>query len=141
MFYRQRRRIPIYDSFYLDIVVSDDINKLNRIIREYDNKDEYYAQVNRTSFKNKESGENYLKSVTVILNPYNKGNLITNKVIVHETIHVKNIVLEALYYKQKANNDEAEAYFTEWVYGEIEEFFNKVMKKENESNKEAAGTE
>jgi hypothetical protein len=139
MFYRQRKRIPIYDSMYLDIIISDDTEKLNKITG-YDDKEDYFAQVNRTTFKDKESRQNnnWKKSVTVILNPNNPGNPINAGVIVHETIHVKNFIFEQIGYRQKDNNDEAEAYLTEYIFKEIEGFFNKVMK--NESNKKAADT-
>lgn len=135
MFYRQRKRIPIYDSFYLDIVISDDIKKLNKITG-YES-ESYFAQAGKSNFKTKSDKGTvcYKKSVTVILNPNNEFSIIDSKVIVHESVHVKNIIFRHLGYKQKDNNDEAEAYFTEWIFSEIENFYNKVILKENETNK------
>lgn len=131
MFYRQRKQIPIYDSFHLDIIISDDIEKLNSITG-YEAKS-YFAQASRLNFKAKsDKGTTcYKKSVTIILNPNDEFSPITNKVLVHESVHAKNMIFKQVGYKQKADNDEAEAYFTEWIFGEIESFYNKVMLKEN----------
>lgn len=131
MFYRQRKQIPIYDSIYLEIIISDETDKLNKITE--DNEDSYFAQVSKRYFKSTsvKGPSCFKKAVVVILNPNDKFTPITNKTMVHESIHIKNIVFKTIGYIQKGDNDEAEAYFTEWIFGELESFYNKVMLKEN----------
>ena len=141
MFYRQRRQIPIYDSFYLDIIVSDDTDKINKATGSND--EEYFACAKKASFRStSDTGKPcWKKCITIVLNPNDEFSPMTTKVMVHEANHAKNMILERIGYKQDAKNDEASTYFLEWIFGEIEDFYNKVMKKEADKKSSNAGTE
>lgn len=136
MFKRQRKPFPIYDSLYLDIVVSDDLDKLNTITdQSYKEIHQYYAMACKTSFKSVSSRDRsksgYKNSITIVLNPNNEYNYITPGVIVHESVHAKNMVFERIGHRQKDNNDETEAYFVEYIFNEVNNFYNKVVDGNN----------
>lgn len=49
-------------------------------------------------------------------------------IVCHEAIHIKNILFEYIGYKLDTNNDEAEAYLTEYIVQEIEKCYKKHKK-------------
>lgn len=128
MFYRTRKILPIYDSLWLDIVVSDDVDKLNEEFGT--NCEHYYACVMRHNFK-QEGTDIWRKSIVVVLNPNEPyGAKITSATITHESIHVKNMIFQTIGYRCQTDNDEAEAYLTEFLFNVIRTYYKKVLKKE-----------
>ena len=137
MFYRSRKTLPIYDAIWLDVVISDDIEKLNK---EFNcNSDNWFACVFRHHFKLKKKDDRIKKSVVVVLNPNNIYGNITPAIIVHESIHIKNIVFDQIGYSCKRNNDEAEAYLTEFIFNVVSAFYEQSLKKEKNSKKNKNG--
>lgn len=136
---RQTKLIPIYE-LYLDIIISDDLEKCKVIADEPRRTKEYFAVAFRNFIKSpkgvSKTTPSYVKAVTVILNPNNSYSYMTPQVLVHEAVHVKNMVFRELGYKPKTDNDEAEAYFVEWIFSEMESFLKKVTN--DKSNKKAA---
>lgn len=47
-----------------------------------------------------------------------------NKIIAHESVHLVNVVFKTIGAQLDITNDEAQAYFTEWIFEQIELFFN-----------------
>lgn len=128
MFYRSRKILPIYDSIWLDIVVSDDTDGINKEFES--NCDNYYACAMRHNFK-LEGTDRWRKSIVVVLNPNDSyGSKITPAVIMHESIHVKNMIFQTIGYRCDTGNDETEAYLAEFLFNVIYTFYKKVMKKE-----------
>lgn len=125
-FHRLRREFPIYDSIYFDIIISDSTEEINKELAPEDQEEEFFACASKVTFQN-EKGLN-CKSIQVILCEENPNNLITPRIIVHETVHVKNMLFGIIGYRQADDNDEAEAYFTEWIFQEITNFFEECQR-------------
>lgn len=47
---------------------------------------------------------------------------ITNRVIVHEAVHIVNQVFKQCYVDLDLKNDETQAYLTDWIFNELETF-------------------
>ena len=130
MFYRSRKTLPIYDSIWLDVVVSDDIKKLNKEF-ECDSPG-WFACVFKRSFKQKKL---WRKSIVVVLNPnHPHGSKITHATIVHECIHIKNFIFGQIGHKCKSANDEPEAYLTEFLFNIVSTFYDDAIAKEKKLN-------
>ena len=128
MFYRSRKIIPIYDSMWLDIVISDDTEKLNSEFEAEPG--EWFACVFRNNFQ-LEGSELWRKSIVIVLNPnHSGGSKITPAIIVHESVHIKNKIFNQIGHKNSTNNDEPEAYLVEFIFNIVSDFYEKIMKKE-----------
>ena len=57
-----------------------------------------------------------------------ESNEFNAPIVCHEAIHIKNILFEYIGYKLDTNNDEAEAYLTEYIVKEIEKCYKKHKK-------------
>ena len=132
MFYKKIHRLPIYSSFLFQVVVSDETEKINKHIGQ---KYKYYYAVCMRTEHNIKNG-NFHKGITIVLNPNYYDNLITAGIIAHECIHAKNIIFQIINYRPKTANDEAEAYFMEYLVNYVSDFYNEVMKKEELLKKE-----
>lgn len=128
MFYKQIHRLPMYSSFLFQVIISDDIEKINKHLG-FD-EEEYYAVCYKTAHNCKNGNCN--KGITVVLNPNCRDNKITAGIIAHECVHVKNMVFQAIGYKPKRSNDEAEAYFVEYLVNYVNDFYMKIINKEKQ---------
>ena len=138
MIHRNTEPFPIYDSILFDIIIGDNDEEIDAVLEPKDRDGEYFACAGRTSFK-KDADSIPVKAVSVIFNT-NAGPLndVTPKIIVRESIHVKNMVFLIIGHKNttKGKGDEPEAYFVEWIFGKISEeleVFNK-LKDEQQNN-------
>lgn len=134
MFYRQRERLEVYNDVWLDIVISDDIKKLNKEFKGHEK--DWYATVFKHNFRLNKGDKWKKRSVVVVLNPNNLFGIIDDKIIVHETIHLKNKIFQIHGVKNDVSNDEHEAYFTEYLYKTVTKFYNEVIEKEKLLNPE-----
>lgn len=50
----------------------------------------------------------------------------TNQTVVHEAIHLTNLIFRDHGIKITTSNDEPQAYFTDWIFNEIEKFLTKI---------------
>jgi hypothetical protein len=129
MFYKNIERLPIYNSYLFQIIVSDETEKINKHIgQKYDY---YYGVCIKTKHNLKK--DTFDKGITIVLNPNCYSNKITAGIIAHECIHVKNMIFKSIGYKPKRDNDEAEAYFVDYLVNKVTNFYNKSI-KHNESN-------
>jgi len=131
MIHRNTEPFPIYDSILFDIIIADDNEEIDAVLEPKDRDGEYFACATKTYFK-KDENSIPVKSVMVIFNT-NAGELapVTPKIIVHEAVHVKNMVFLTIGHKNttKGGGDEPEAYFVEWIFGKISEeleIYNKL---------------
>jgi hypothetical protein len=124
MFYKKIHRLPIYDSHLFQVIVGDETDKINKAINQ--NQEDYFASCWRNSH-----GPRRLKCITIVLDPTDKNNPITAGIITHECVHAKNMLFEKIGFKPKTNNDEAEAYFMEYLVNYVTDFVNKVREKES----------
>ena len=122
MYKSKKVTFPLYDSLTLEIIISDDVNKINKVLGEEE--DNYYACVWKSNSINKDC-----KTIVAIFNPANSNNKITPGIISHEAIHVKNIVFRTVGIQPDVDNDEPEAYLTEWVVDQIHSVFKNVDRK------------
>jgi hypothetical protein len=133
MFYRQRQRVEVYNDIWLDIVISDDVKRINK---EFKGKEkEWYAMVFRHNFKEKPLDELKKRSVVVVLNPNHTHGVIDEGVILHEVVHLKNKIFKTHGVINSRDNDEHEAYFTEYLYRTVKKFYDEVMETEKEVGK------
>lgn len=44
--------------------------------------------------------------------------------IIHEAIHIKNVIFDIIHYQVDCNNDEAEAYLVQYLYESLIKVFN-----------------
>lgn len=119
----KRLQIPIYDSMFLEIVVTNDNDKLvKRIGVDYWEGELIFASTVRTSYKKTK------KCVVVVLNPYYSGNNITAGVIAHEAVHIKNIIFDEIGYENttELGQDEPEAYLVNWLVDTIYDYYKSV---------------
>lgn len=131
MFHRKRKPFPIYDSIFFDIIICDNDQEINKELGEPED-ETWYASCSKTHFKD-ENGSNR-KSVTVVFQTGHEFDPITPRLMVHEAVHAKNMVFQQIGQKPtcKSGADEAEAYFVEWIYQELQDFFDESMKIEKE---------
>lgn len=131
MFYRSRKIIPIYDSIWLDIVISDDTERLNSEFEAEPG--EWFACVFRNNFQ-LEGNDLWRKSIVIVLNPnHSGGSKITPAIIAHESVHVKNKIFNQIGHKNSTKNDEPEAYLVEFIFNVVSAFYKKVLKLEKKS--------
>lgn len=126
MFYSKIHRLPIYDSHLFQVIISDNIEKINKILKQ--NRDSYFASCWRHLYGIKNN-----RCITIVLNIKLKNNIINAGIIAHECVHAKNMLFESIGYKVKINNDEAEAHLVEYLMNYTYNFYNKVNKIENEN--------
>ena len=128
MIHRKTERFPIYDSVFLDIIIADNSKEIQEAL---DDKDEtFFACATK---RNIEIDGRFCKSIAVIL--CTEEGEITPPIIVHESVHVKNMLWGHLGIKSKYRNDEHEAYFVEWVFAEVsKEFAIFEAKQKGETN-------
>jgi len=126
MFYRKRERVELYRDIWLDIVVSDENKKLNKEFSYHKN---WYACAFTDTWR-ESKGDEWKRSVVVVLNPHHPRGFMDEYVILHEVVHIKNLIFKRLGIKPDVNNDEHEAYFVEYLYQKVKEFYVEVMEKE-----------
>jgi hypothetical protein len=117
MIHRKRERFPIYTSIFLDIVIADTSKEVNELF-ENKKQEEFYACVSKESF---EFDNRWFHGITIVL--CTEQDEITPSIIVHEAVHIKNMLWDYLGIKSKYKNDEHEAYFIEWLFEEISKEF------------------
>jgi hypothetical protein len=127
MFYRQRKKVEVYNDIWLDVVISDDVKAINKEFKGRE--EEWYAMVFRHNFR-ENLDELKKRSVVVVLNPKHKYGVIDDGVILHEAVHIKNKIFETHGVKNDVKNDEHEAYFVEYLYRTIKEYYDWVLKQE-----------
>lgn len=130
MFHRQRQRVEVYNDIWLDIVISDDVKLINKEFKGREK--DWYATVFKHNFYLNKGDTLKKRSVVVVLNPNNQFGIIDDKIIVHESVHVKNKIFQVHGVKNDVSNDEHEAYFLEYIYKKIKEFYDEVLEKEKE---------
>lgn len=130
MFHRQRQRVEVYNDIWLDIVISDDVKLINKEFKGREK--DWYATVFKHNFYLNKGDTLKKRSVVVVLNPNNQFGIIDDKIIVHESVHVKNKIFQIHGVKNDVSNDEHEAYFVEYIYKKIKEFYDEVLEKEKE---------
>jgi hypothetical protein len=128
MFYRQREKVEVYNSVWIDIVISDDIKRLNKEFKGSEK--DWYATVFKHNFYLNKGDTLKKRSIVVVLNPNNAFGIIDEGIIVHEAIHMKNKIFELHGVKNDVKNDEHEAYFVEYLFNKINEFYKNVMEIE-----------
>lgn len=119
MYIDTRVIFPLYDSLTLRIIICDDDDTIGKEIGEVDH--EYFACAYR---KNESSRE-----LITVFNPKSHDNILTPGVITHEAIHIKNMVFDTVGIKADPNNDEPEAYLTEWIVNQIYKVFSQVNRE------------
>lgn len=132
MFYATpKEELPIYDSFMIELIVSDEVDKINEHIEANENK--FFACVWRTNHTVEAEGQKFdRKCITIILNPnFTVLDKITSATVVHEIVHVKNMVFQSIHYRPKTNNDEAEAYFVEYLFKWVMKHYNQFAEQGN----------
>ena len=127
MFYRKRERAEVYNDIWIDIVISDDVKRINKEFKGHEK--DWYATVFRHNFKLNPDDVLKKRSVVVVLNPHNQFGIIDDTIMVHEAVHMKNKIFETYGVKNDTKNDEHEAYFVEYLYKKIKEFFDEVKSK------------
>ena len=135
MIKRITKAFPIYDSIQFDIIISDSNKEVSESLRPEDRDPTYWACVSRTYVDNPKfpgNEDKTRKAITVIL--CIEDYPMTEGVIVHEAVHVKNKVFDTVGMKNDTNNDEHEAYFVEWIYNKISKEFKKFKKERDEQN-------
>jgi hypothetical protein len=130
MFYRKRERAEVYNDVWIDIVISDDVKRINKEFKGSER--DWYATVFRHNFRINPEDVHKKRSVVVVLNPNNQFGIIDDTIIVHEAVHMKNKIFMIHGVKNDVRNDEHEAYFVEYLYKKIKTFFDEVIEKEKE---------
>lgn len=59
-----------------------------------------------------------------------------NALIAHEAVHLVNDIFKHKYIKLDPDNDEAQAYFTAWIFEQCEDFLNKYESKKEDGNRD-----
>ena len=109
---KEEKEIPIYRGT-LVMILTEDLTELNE---EYD-----------VNFTNNYGGgvfnltdkEGYTKFFVAFDNDW------TYSLIAHEAVHLVNDIFKHKNVKLDVDNDEAQAYFTGWIFEQCEEFLNK----------------
>ena len=134
MFYTKEIRIPLYDMFVLQVVVGDEIERINEFVDIKDNK-EWFADTITTSPKCEVCEDDSIaRGIAVVLNPSFTGCAQLNVgIISHEAVHVKNIIFRSIKHKNstKIGEDEPEAYLINWIVNTINNFYEECLLKEN----------
>ena len=125
MFYRQRDRVEVYNDIWLDIVISDDVKRINKEFKGREK--DWYAMVFRHNFRLHETDVYKKRSVVVVLNPHNAQGVIDDGVILHECIHLKNKIFKTHGVRNSRENDEHEAYFVEYLFKTVKKFYDEVI--------------
>ena len=105
--FKRKLNIPIFD-LTLNIIVTDSIKD--------------YADKHNIEFTTNDA-----EAITYTLrNEFNVLFVSTElDVIVHEVVHIKNIVFDHVHIKLDTGNDEFEAYFTGWLVKQIHGIINR----------------
>lgn len=106
--------IPIFHNGYLVIVLSNDVDKVNEMFGD-DRSDIYASAYFGLYEKDKKTYNGYY----IVLNPFNDFSDITPGTISHEAFHISSMLFDRINIKADHNNDEAQAYFLEWVVDEV----------------------
>lgn len=125
MYYSKIYEVPIYASFLIEIVVCDDEDILNNIHGLGSYPLAFVTRSLRTYRKVKER-----KCLTVGF--YAAGKDLDSSIVVHEIVHIKNMLFGDIGLENDPDNDEAEAYFMEWLFKVVNKEFLKGMKIYND---------
>jgi hypothetical protein len=109
-FYLKEVEIPLYRGMLL-IVLTDDINELQKHIPDFGGEDIYA----HTLLVNWKEGEGF----AIVLNFKNDYRKIYNGTITHEAIHATNFIMQERGFVADFSNDEPAAYLAEFVVDEI----------------------
>lgn len=100
-------------------MVTDDIEFIQKQEPEFRNAGEVFAHTYFGSIKD-------WQCIKIIFNFNNSHSKITHGCVAHECIHACNMILEHRGIISSFNNDEAQAYFLEWIVNECYKFFDKI---------------
>lgn len=100
-------KVPIYNT-RLTIVISENLEGVSERFKLNTDLSEYSA----ITIDEKDG------SIVVAFSDVNRI-----KDIAHEVVHIKNYIFRNIHQKLDADNDEAEAYLTTWLFNYIYEFF------------------
>lgn len=105
--FKRKLNIPIFD-LTLNIIVTDSI--------------EEYANKHNIQFTTTDA-----EAIAYTLNEQFNVLFISTEldVIVHEAIHIKNMIFDHVHIKLDTGNDEFEAYFTSWLVKQIHGLINR----------------
>lgn len=98
---RKKFKIPIYDH-YIHVILEDEIEECVAYVHATDNK--------------------------VLYAVFQRGK-ITPSLIVHETVHLVNIIFKFKGITPTNTNDEPQAYLTEYIFDKLTETLNKLENK------------
>lgn len=107
--------VPILKDRFT-IVIVDDLS----ILRELHEIDIRSGEFDACVYRTHSSGE--LIAVFELENA-------TPGIVLHESIHLVNYILSSKGIKLDSNNDEFQAYFTQWVFEQIDDFLKSIVKK------------
>lgn len=122
MYKRKILEIPLYNFCLLEIIQTDDTEKLSKIFGEpCEAYDDYCAFVQKTSRDYR--GRKQRKCISVVFGTEYKGCIYA--LIAHEVIHIKNIIGKTMLEHWNPESDEPEAYLVEWLTETIVKFLDK----------------
>lgn len=107
-------RIPIFFG-NLIVIKTKTLPEINSTYNTNINKNEHGAVMFRWDKKNGVS--QYVVAF--------QGKKVDGSIIVHESVHVVNAIMEDRFIKPDLCNDETQAYLTGWVFDQINKFVNK----------------
>lgn len=107
---------PLYEICLFEIVLTDELHRI-------DDKEEFLAFVTKTTKKHN-TIENH-RCISVYLNPNHISTPLSIGILVHEAVHVKNMLFKTIRHKHSYKSDEPEAYLMEWIVHQMKEFCNK----------------
>lgn len=120
--YRSRVPIPLYLG-YLDIILCVDLNQAARSYSNYNlPKDVDYNK--HGAFVESYTDKDGQMNCGVFISPNCSLSL-----IVHEAVHIKNLIFLNISHTQDPRNDEPEAYLMGWIVDQIEEVYIKSANK------------
>lgn len=108
--------IPLYGGIF-GIIVSNDVTAIREHISEFDaeNSNTVFGHTFLTPYDGKES-------YFIVLNPKYEYKKLTQGTIAHEALHVTTFVLNNRGININIDNDEAAAYFLDWVVDKTNRF-------------------
>ena len=109
----KRVEIPIYGG-YLNIQIVKNWKKINEELGFH-----CTPNTEATVYYTKKDGEYVEFFVSFLNKPY-------NSLICHESVHLTNVIFNYKGLKLDSHNDEAQAYFTEWCFIQIETFLEEL---------------
>lgn len=119
MFRRKIIEIPIYNFCLLEIIHTDDSEKLAKLFKSEAEEFENYCAFVQETQRNYKKRKNR-KCISVVIAQGYKGSI--HALIAHEAIHIKNRLGRMMLESWNPESDEPEAYFVEWLVEIITNF-------------------